>query len=248
MALIGTVAVAEGTTEPITTASKTSTAGSLVVGGAATWHATVAQNPTVTSSLAGTYTEAGDKTVTVGAERIMYGLTYNRSGTRGASHTLSCAVGAANSKSLSWQEFDSVTASPTVTVGTEATNAGSTAPSCSVTVPSGTATVVAIMIYAGASTTATVADGTQIAEADENSDHQDHFTAAKFGVSGTVTITWTLAASRQWACYAVAFEETGGGGGSVVPILMAQYRQRRRQVFPRHPSRSQLLAALGRAA
>jgi hypothetical protein len=71
------------------------------------------------------------------------------------------------------------------------------------------------MIYAGASTTATVSNGTQISEADENSDHQAHFVAAKFGQSGTVTITWALAASRQWACYAVAFEETGGGAETI---------------------------------
>lgn len=211
MAQIGTAAVVEGNSgiaQP--TAAKTSTAGSLVVFGGATWHATVAQTPTFASSLAGTYTAHGNKTMNVGAERVMYGLASNIGGTRGASHTATIGP-VAIARSGSFEEFDSVTASPTITVGTEATNAGSTAPSCQVTVPSGTATVVAIMVYGGAATTAIVADGTQIAEADENSDWQDHFVAAKFGVSGTVTITWTLAASRQWACYAVAFQETGGG-------------------------------------
>lgn len=212
MALIGTVAIVEGTGAPITTSAKTSTAGSLIVGGATDWHGTVAQTPNITSSLAGTYTKASDKTMNVGAERVMYGLTYNIGGTRGATHTLSLAstpsTGAA--KALSWQEFDSIAAVPTVTVGTEGAGT-STAPSCSVTVPSGTATVVAIMTYGGSSTTFTVADGTQISEADEDSSNQSQGVAAKFGVSGTVTITWTLAASRQWACYAVAFQDTGGG-------------------------------------
>lgn len=215
MALIGTSASAHGAggAGTVVTASKTSTSGSLVVGGAGTWNGSVAQNPAVASSLAGTYTEAGDKIVNNGAERIEYGLTYNIGGTRGAAHTLTVTPNGVN-RSVSWQEFDSIDSGGSPTVGTEATNAGSSAPSCSVTVPSGTATVVGIMVYVGASTTAAVTDGTQITEADEASADQAHFIAAKFGVSGTVTITWSLAASRAWACYAVAFPETGGGGGS----------------------------------
>jgi hypothetical protein len=170
----------------------------------------------VTSSLAGTYTKVGDEAVASGSDRVGFGLTYNIGGTRGATHTLSVAsTPAANQgKSGSWQEFDSIAASPTVTKGTAAT-ATSNTPSCSVTVPSGTATVVGIMIYFGASATATVTDGTRISEADENSDFQAHFIAAKFGASGSTSIAWQFgaAASRQWHSYCASFEEAGGGGG-----------------------------------
>lgn len=213
MALIGTVAVAEGNgAGAVVTSSKTSTAGSLVVGGGATWHSSE-QNVNVTSSLAGTYTEASQITVVDGVNRITYSLYYNVGGTRGASHTLTVAPTSV-ARSVSWQEFDTIATSPTVTVGSSASGT-STGPSCSVTVPSGDpCTVIAIMTYAGSSTTATVADGTQIAEADENSDNQAHFTAAKFGQSpGSVTITWTLAASRLWSCYAIAVTETAAAGG-----------------------------------
>lgn len=211
MALIGTSAVAEGTgVGAISTAAKTSTASSLVVGGQATFDSSTARDPSIASSLAGTYTEAGDVTLNNGAERIVYGLVYNIGGTRGANHTLTVSAPNDGPRTVSWQEFDSIDSGGTPTVGSTASGT-STAPSCSVTVPSGTATIVAIMVYAGSATTATVADGTQIAEADENTDQQAHFTAAKFGASGTVTITWTLAASRLWSCYAVAFPEAGGG-------------------------------------
>src|SRR5690242_15670637 len=108
MALIGTSAVVSGTADPITTASKTSAAGSLVVGGAGAWHDPTQQTADVTSSLAGTYTKASDKTVVVGAtsERVAYGLTYNIGGTRGAAHTLSVASSPNTNaaKSGSWQE------------------------------------------------------------------------------------------------------------------------------------------------
>lgn len=215
-AQIGVAAVVEGT-DPQTTAAKTSTAGSLIVAGAATWDdQSVGRVPDVTSSLAGTYTKAGDKTMSNGGiERVMYGITYNIGGTRGASHTITVtnAVDVVN-VSGSFQEFSGITAVPTVTVGTESTSASTTAPSCSVTVPSGTALVIGIMSYMGASTTATVADGTQISEADENSDFQDHFIAAKFGAAGATTITWTLAAARQTATYCTAFEESGGAAAT----------------------------------
>lgn len=213
MALIGTAVIVEGNTAPITTPSKTTTAGSLVVGAGCAYNGgSSPQVANVTSNQAGTYTKAGDVAAVSGTDRVGYGLTYNIGGTRVAGHTLSIASTPATtqSKSGSFQEFDSIAASPTVTAGTAASGTSTQTPSCQVTVPSGTATVIAQMIYFGGSTTATVTDGTEISEADENSDHQAMFVAAKFGVSGTVTITWLLAAARNWSCRAVAFEEDAG--------------------------------------
>lgn len=219
MALIGTSLVVEGNTAPITTSpSKTSTAGSLVVGGHASYRGdSIATVSNLTSSLSGTYTKAGDVAVSNVGDRVGYGLTYNIGGTRTSGHTLSIASTptTTSSKSGSWQEFDSIDPAPTVTAGTAASGTSNT-PSCQVTIPSGNATVLAVMIYLGASATATVTNGTEISKADENSDHQDLFVAGKFGQTGTVTITWQFgaAASRFWSCRAYAFTEAAGGGGT----------------------------------
>lgn len=56
-----------------------------------------------------------------------------------------------------------------------------------------------------------------------------------------------LTANGYWNGFTVTFTDAGGGA-SIVPILMAQYRQRRRQALPIHPTRSPLLATLRRAA
>lgn len=215
MALLGTFSAAEGSGTTTTTGSRTSTAGSLVVAGAGAWRA----SPTavaITSSLAGTYTEAREVNFGAGSSAC-YALAYNIGGTRGASHTLTNTPNTGSGSSVSGAEFDNIEATPTVTIGSTASGT-STSPSCTVTIPSGNATVVAILAYDGSSTTMTVSDGTEAIEADENNDQQAHSIAYKTGQSGTVTIAWTLGASQGWSCFAVAFSEPagGGGGGSAV--------------------------------
>lgn len=214
-ALVGTPATATGTSAPITTSPTiTSTAGTLIVASAAAYNGgSSPQVANVSSNLAGTYTKAGDVAASSGTDRIGYGLTYNIGGTRTSGHTISVASSPATtqSKSGAFQEFTNIAASPTVTAGTTSTQALTSAPTCSVTVPSGTATVIGVMVYFGGSTTASVTDGTEISEVDESSTNQALFTAGKFGASGSTTITWALVAARNTSARCYAFEEAGGG-------------------------------------
>jgi hypothetical protein len=208
MAFLGKFTEADGNTvASVTSGSRTSTSGSLVIGGGASWNSP-AKSLDITSSLAGTYTEAFEE---VFSTEATYVFTYNIGGTRGASHTLTCTPTSGTvSQSVSGAEFDGIDASPTVTIGTVASGT-STSPSCSVTIPSGTATVVAIMAYDGSPTTITVSNGSEATEADENNDNQAHAMAYKIGQTGTVTIAWTLGASVEWSCRAVAFSEPASG-------------------------------------
>lgn len=224
MALLGIFSAAEASgATSATSGSRTSAAGSLVVAAGGAW-ASGGTTIALSSSLAGTYTEAREVAVTADAS---YALAYNIGGTRGASHTLTNTIGTTSGVTVSGAEFDSVHASAEVTVGSTASGT-STAPSCSVTVPAGgNATVVAVMAYDGASTTIAVSNGTEATEADENNDAQAHAMAYKVSQSaGVVTIAWTLGASRAWSCYAVAFSDPGGGSNQP-PRSMHQYRQRR---------------------
>lgn len=220
MALLGTFSAAEGLATSVTTGSRTSTSGSLVIGSGALFNSPP-DSLAISSSLAGTYTEAFE--VNGFASDITYAIAYNIGGTRGASHTLTCTPGTGTkAMSVAGAEFDGIDASPTVTVGTEATGT-STSPSCTVTIPSGNATVVAIVVYAGASTTISVSDGTETIEADENSDQQAHAIAHKIGQSGTVTIAWTLAASRNWSCRAIAFSEPASATPTISSVAPSEF-------------------------
>lgn len=216
---IGSAVIAEGNSAPLTTGAITSTAGSMIIAAGVCYRGdSIACTRTISSSLTGTYTEAGVVSATNVGDRVQYGLVYNVGGQRTSGHTISVASAptTTNSKSASLQEFDSIAAVPTVTAGTTSTQSLTTAPTCSVTVPSGTATVLGTMVYFGGSTTATMAPGggTEISEADEDSTHQAMFVGGKFGASGATSITWTLVAARNTSARCYAFEETGGGGGT----------------------------------
>lgn len=215
-ALLGVFGAAEGAGAP-TTGSRTSTSGSLVLGHGGSNSGASDENLAITSSLAGTYTEAIQDRLQSGAVHYYLALSYNIGGTRGASHTLSMNDSGGNS--LGGTEWSGIAASPTVDVGT-ASSGSSTTPSASVTVTGGAALVVGVCGYGGTATTIAVSDGTEAQEIDEDQSRASQNVAYKITQTGTVTISWTLGASRDWHAFAVAFTEDGGASSSILRQMM----------------------------
>lgn len=208
--LLGIFTGAHTATATATTSTRTTTAGSLVTGCGANWVDASGAALAITDNQANGYTESFESEV---GAFINFCLAYNLAGTRGAGHTVTITktgAGGSPATSVTAQEWDGIAASPTIDTGALA-NGTSTSPSCSVTVTGGAALIVAMVVYDGSATTITVSDGTQASEQDESNTRQAQNVAYKLSQTGSVTIAWTLGASRVWGCRAVAFEESGGG-------------------------------------
>jgi hypothetical protein len=201
-----------------TTSSRTTTAGSLITICVAGWNSSTGAALSESDNKSNAYTEDFESEfASTGSSFINFALGHNLAGTRGASHTCTGTSSPANNLSVTAQEWDGIDAAPTIDVGTLNTGT-STAPSCQVAVSGGAALVVGLMIYDGNATTIAPSGDTQASEEDEGNSDQAQNVAYKVSQTGTVTISWTLGASRNWACRAVAFTEAaGGGGGSEEP-------------------------------
>jgi hypothetical protein len=213
-ALVGVFTAGEqsggGTT--ITTGSRTTSSGNLITGVSANWRNLTGQNLVISDSSANTYTEAQE--IEVGSF-VNLVISYNANGTRGASHTVTMTTGNADTgRSIGAQEWSGVDASPTV-VSAQASGS-STAPSVSVS-PGSASLCVGAVAYDGSATTISQNGGTEAQEVDENNDNQAINIAYKTSQSGSISIAWTLGASRTWGAVIACFTESGGGGGGSAP-------------------------------
>lgn len=200
--LLGTFAQASGT-GALTTGSRTTTAGSLITAAIGVWDGTSSVNvPTATDNKSNTFTEATE--LNFGSFASL-SLCYNIGGTRGASHTLS--VAAVNRQAMGGQEWDGISASPTVTVGSPATGT-STLTSASVTPPA-SALVLLLSGYDGSSATFINAGstGTQAQDIDELNTFQAVSVRYLPAQTSTATLEQAIDASRLWGAIAVAFSE-----------------------------------------
>jgi len=209
-ALVGTFTAAEGAGN-LTTGSRTTTAGNLITGHAASYEFSGTGGTIVISdNKSNSYTEPNQLEINVGGDGVNVAMAYNANGTRGTTHTVSTTFGGgSNAHTLAAHEWSGIEATPTVV---SATNTGtSTAVSASAT--AGAASLyIGTMVYGGVSTTIAVNGSTQASETDENSDFQAQAVAYRVTLTGANSVAWTLAASRQWAALVSAFTEAGGGG------------------------------------
>jgi hypothetical protein len=205
MGLLGTFGATDGT-GALTTGSRTSVAGSLIVAHMATWATTSGNTlPVPTSSLGGTFsavTQVGNGAV---GSFLDVGLSYNFSGPRGASNTLSMTD--INVQSMTGSEFDGIGGK----VATQTATGNSAAPAITITAP-WPALIVAIQAPDfGLGQTMAVSAGSasagwvELIEADEDNTNQAHAVAYIWNVTGSQTMTWDNSASGNWACAAIAF-------------------------------------------
>lgn len=208
-ALVGTPAQGQNASAVATTNTVTTTAGNLLTACGVNWRSVTGGAMTLTDSKAVTWTEDPAE-IEIGSF-VNLALAYNQGGARGTLHSAIATgtIGSSPQTTVSMHEWSGIDTSPTV-VSNSATGT-STAPSVNVTVGSAS-TVVACMSYDGATTTITPNSGTQAVEVDETSSVQNHAVAYKVGQTGTVTISWTLGASRTWGAVIESFTEVGGGG------------------------------------
>ena len=221
--VIGTFSGGEAASLAVTSASRTSTAGSLLTVGSGHFRDTTA--PTsflVTDSKSNSYTD-----VELGISLIRLGIGYNNAGTRGTLHTVtstaSGGTGASPGSSITVHEWGGIDASPTIVSATN--TATGTAVSAAVAV-SAASLALGVVVYNGASTTIAVASGTtEIAEQDENSDLQAQNCGYKVAQTGTPQLDWTLGASRLWGAVIVCFTEAAAGAAFLAkplkPVLQA---------------------------
>lgn len=219
--LLGTFGAAEASATSVSSGSRTSTTGSLVIGQGSTWNGSDVGALAITDDKSNAYTEHLQDTVSSGAGSFgEFVLSSNNGGTRGLSHEVICTTNV-NIVTVGGLEFDGVEASPTVDVGTLASGTG-TAASCSVTPTGGAALVVGIMAYDGSGTTFAVNAGTLGLEVDENNDRQANGTNYIVNATGATTTSWTIALSRAWAARSVAWTEVAAGGSTWGPLLGGQ--------------------------
>lgn len=210
--LLGTFAAAESANLTATSGSRTTTAGSLIVGQGSGWWDSAGFSLAITDDKSNTYTELFEVSASAGGSSFGRGvLSYNLAGTRGTSHEVIVTLSENTGSAIGGLEFDGVDSFDTS--GTEA-DGSSTAPSCTVTPSTGTALVVGLMIYDGSGTTFAANVGTLGLEVDENNDRQANGTLYRVAQAsgGASTTSWTLAASRTWAARSAAFTETAAGG------------------------------------
>ncbi len=218
-ALVGTFTAAEGTGN-LTTGSRTTTAGNLITGHAASFEAAGGGTAiAITDNKSNAFTEPNE--LAFGSDEINLATAYNANGTRGATHTLTATytggTGVGDGHTMVAHEWSGIDASPTVVSGT---NTGtSTAPSVSATAITASF-YIGMVCYGGTSTTIAVNGSTQASETDENSDFQAQAVAYRATLTGSNSVAWTLAASREWGAIVSAFTEAAAGGAITGTIAM----------------------------
>jgi len=219
--LLGTFTAAEGS-GALTTGSRTTTSGSLITIYGATYAFGGAPGTmTLSDNKSNVYTQQTQQNQVSGSNNTGIRTAYNIGGTRGTSHTVSKTDTGENT--LVAHEWSGIAASPTT--AHQNSTGTSTTPSGAVTTTV-TSLIVGVMAYMDSTTTFAVSGSTTLGvEVDENSDFQAMGTGYRTGVAaGSPTVTWTLAASREWLVNVSAFEEDGGGGGgTAVPVFRHHY-------------------------
>jgi hypothetical protein len=228
MALVGTFTAAEGTGN-LTTGSRTTTAGNMITGHAAGFEdGGSGKAIAITDNKSNAFTEPNELEFTDAGDAVNIAMAYNLpTGTRGASHTLTATfsggTGVGDGHTFVAHEWSGIADVPTVV---SATNTGTgTAVSASATAAAASG-YIAMMAYAGSSTTFAVNGSTQASETDENSDFQAQGVAYRTGLSGANSVAWTLAASRVWGALVSTFTEIAAGG-AVIPATHMYYQNLR---------------------
>lgn len=204
-----------------TTTTVTTTAGNLLTACGVNWRSNSGGVMTLTDSKSNTWTEdpAEIEVSEAAGSFANLALAYNVGGTRGTLHTATAtgSSGGSPQTTVSLHEWSGIDTSPTVV--TNSATGASTAPSVAITVGA-SSTMVACLTYMGSSTTIAVNSGTQAIEVDESSSVQDHAVAYKVGQTGTITVSWTLGASRTWGVVAQAFTEAGGAAPATPRLML----------------------------